>query len=645
MIASKLRTILPLVLAMACTCVQAQYHETNRLVGLHFFPNQEANGGLTAPPVYTGAESIFGDTGGPEGSTNIVGDGGGWLLDFVATDADSSNAPFWQWAWQGGAFGPTNKTAEGYMALSLRRATQGGKNNTPIVRLQPAYGRNVPHSGDPYTNANFAADAQAAAQLMKDSARYYVIGNEVNLHEENHRFTSSSGGLNLYDIAYVPTPEAYAQTYLAVRDALALITIGSAGKPVALMQPVSPALAGAEASMDGNEFLWRQVRAANAVDPAKVDGFAIHAYAQPGGTNAGVDGFMDSITEQLSILAQLGQAGKPVFLTEFNKDMPNLTEQVIGAAFVQQAYQRLAAWNAGNGSILSGLSNQNIVGTAWFVYPAAGSAVTDGWNRYSLEYWKNQIVSPTPANSVWHAFQSAALSHPPAGAAGGGAPWPAAAQWWRDDFDGATLDRALAFPAWSDAAANGGSFQVGSGKIAFRGNGNQYGSADIKTRGAVFGDFTLETEFLFTNASKAASNSPEANFDLRLREGSSGYSLTFFTTPSPANSGHIILRRTGVWSTVGSFDIAVPGGINTADTFRVRVVAQGDDLNIQAFKNGAAMPVMNWNVNDPSGPKVGSIRLGSYALAEVDVNSIVVGGPSWDFSTNAAIGPEALAIY
>ena len=43
----------------------AQYHDTNRLVGLHFFPSQETHGGLTAPPVYTGAEAIFGDSGGP----------------------------------------------------------------------------------------------------------------------------------------------------------------------------------------------------------------------------------------------------------------------------------------------------------------------------------------------------------------------------------------------------------------------------------------------------------------------------------------------------------------------------------------------------------------------------------------------------
>ncbi|PKO15608.1 hypothetical protein CVU37_12325 [candidate division BRC1 bacterium HGW-BRC1-1] len=642
MIASKFIKIIPLILGLGCICANAQYHETNRLVGLHFSPNQETYGGLTAPPVYTGAEAIFGDSGGPEGSMTIVGDGGGWLLDFVATDVEGSNAPFWQWAWQGGSFGPTNKSAEGYMALSLRRATQGGKKNTPIVRLQPAYGRNVPHPSDPYTNANFASDAQAAAQLMKDSVRYYVIGNEVNIRGENHRFSSASGGLNLYDDLYDSTPEAYAQTYLAVREALSLITVGSAGRPVALMQPVSTHLAGVEASMDGNEFLWRQIRSANAVDPTKVDGFAIHAYAQPGGTNAGVDGFMDSITEQLSILGQLGQADKPVFLTEFNKDMPNATEQVIGAAFVQQAYQRLAAWNAASGGILSGLPNQNIVGTAWFVYPSAGGAVTDGWNRYSLEYWKNQIASPTPANSVWYAFQAAALTHNPAGIAGGGATWPVAAQWWRDDFNGSGLDHSLDMPAWSDAVANGGSFQIAGGKIAFKGNGNQYGSSDIKTRGAVFGDFTLETEFVFTDASKAAASSPEANFDLRLREGSAGYSLTFFTSPSPANPGHIILRRTGVWSTVGSFDVAVPGGINTTDTFRVRVVAVGDNLSIQAYKNGAVTSVMDWNVNDPTGPKVGSIRVGSYALAQVDVDHIVVGGPSWDFTTNSSIGCEAM---
>lgn len=624
---------------------QAQYHETNRLVGLHFFPSQETHGGLSAPPVYTGAEAILGDSGGPEGTTNIAGDGGGWLLHFIATDTQCTSAPFWDWAWQGGAFGPTDKTKDGYMSYAFRRATQGGKKNTPIVRVQPSYGRNVPHPSDPYTVTDFAADTRAAAELMKDTARYYVVGNEVNIAEENHRYSRDVSGQKLYDIPFNPTPEEYADMYVAVRDQLAAVAPGGAGAPVALMQPPSPSLAGGIVTMDGNEYLWRQIRRVNQVSPSKLDGFSLHGYAEPGGPDYGTEGYMDSIREQMCIIGQLGHWNKPVFVTEFNKDMPNATEHNIGIWFVRRAFEEMNAWNLGTGGTLPGLPNQDIVGATWFVHPSSGGGVMDGWNRYSLEYWKNQIPSPTDTNCVWHSFRYAALQHYAAGAHGGGAPWPQSASWWRDDFNGSSLDTSPALPDWFPGSGSGGSVSVAGGAVSFRGNGNQFGNADVKTRGYAFGDFALETEFTFTNAAKAATNSPEANFDIRLREGSTGYSITFFSTPSPANPGRIILRRTGLWSQVGSFNVAVPGGINTGDTFKVRAVADGNSLGIRAYKNGAITPVMDWNVSDPSRPNVGWVRVGSYAIAQVDVNYLAMGGPAWDFDASAGIGREAFDLH
>lgn len=214
-----LRSFLTVTAFYLCVGAAAQYVETDHLIGVHFFADQNANGGVAANPIYTDVERLLGDTGGPEGSTTFNGDGGGWLLDFVATDVDAANSPFYQWAWQGGAFGATDKTAPGYMTYAFRRATQGGKRHSPIVRIQPAYGRNVPYDaarwglpgpGDPYTVMNFASDCRLVANLLKDTARYYVLGNEVNFTSENGRFSGVNGGLNEYNNHWSPTPEQYA---------------------------------------------------------------------------------------------------------------------------------------------------------------------------------------------------------------------------------------------------------------------------------------------------------------------------------------------------------------------------------------------------------------------------------------------------
>jgi hypothetical protein len=633
-------------LALMASQVPGAYVETNHLVGVHFASDQNSTGGVAAQPLYTDLERMLGDSGGPEDSTNIVGDGGAWDLEVAVVDVNDANAPFYQWAWQGGVFGGTDKTQPGYMYYHIRRATQGGKNHTPIVRIQPAYGRNVPHPSDPYTNANYAADSKACASLMKDLVRYYVVGNEVNLASgENYRFTSVDGSGNHYNTAWSPTPEDYADTYIAVRDGLASATIGSAGAPVALMQAVSPGSAGTDRSYDGNEFLYRMIKRVNSVDPNKIQGFALHGYAEPGGPDYGTEGFWDSIREQLCIIQQLGHGNKPVFITEFNKHMPNATEHQVAINFIKRAYATIYDWNTGTGGTIPGVSNTNIVGTNWFVFPSSGPNLGDGWNVYSLQYWKSITASPNANNNVWSAFQQVATGTTtntlspfryPRGKYGGGASWPANSLWWKDDFNGNALDTAPILPDWYPSAGSGGSYSVAGGKVNFFGNGNQFGNADVRTGGYAFGDFAMDIKFTFANAAKAATNSPEANFDIRLRENSSGYSLTFFSTPSPTNSGHIVLRRTGLWTTIGAFDVAVPGGINTGDTFEVQAVADGDNLNIKAYKNGSASPVMNWNVNDPTGQKAGGVRFGTYAINQVDVDYFAMGGKNW-----TPIGPTA----
>ena len=627
------------------------YHEAAHLHGVHFGADMGANGGVTAPPYYSDVEALFGDTGGPVNSTNIAGDAGGWILETVVTDVNDENAPFYQWAWQGGVFGPTNKTLPGYMYYAINRETQGAR-HSPIVRLQPAYGRNVPfdkpyfgltgpETSDPYTVADFASDARAAASLMRHIARYYVIGNEVNIADENKRFSGTHAGLNQYQTIWYPTPEQYAQVYMAVRDSMTTATIGSAGTPKALLQPSSPGLAGGVVTMDGNEFLARTIKYINAVNPAKLDGFAIHAYAEPGGSNYGVDGFFDAIREQMCIFGQLGHGNKPVFLTEFNKDMPDAANHLIGVEFVKQAYQAMQAWNTGSNPVFAGMTNQNIVGTNWFVYPSSGPLVTDGWNSYSLAFWKGQTPSPNAGNNVWYAFQHAALQKYPRGATGGGSSWPIASHWWRDQFSGASLDTTPGLPDWHVETVAAGSVSVSGGNAVFQGNGAAFGGAFIHTRGYAFTDFALRAVFTFTNAARSnpTGGNPEANFDIRLREGSSGYALTFFSSSgTDSRAGRIILRQKGPWSQVGSFSVAVPGGINSGDRFEVHAVASGDLLLIKAFKNGSVTPVMNWTVSgNPLNLHAGWIRFGSYGVNRVDLDEVAMGGPAMD--------PASLAVW
>lgn len=648
-----------LTISWGVTTAAAQpYTEAAHLHGVHFFADQNANGGVASPGYYSDVEALLGDSGGPVNSANIAGDAGGWLLDVAMTDVDCSN-DFFLWAWQGGVFGPTDKTLPGYQAYAFERATKAQK-HSPIVRIQPFYGRNVPYDksyfgivgvnpSDPYTVANFAADCRLVANLLKDTARYYVVGNEVNIEGENHRYTQTTGGLNLYEASWQPSPEQYAAVYLAVRDSMVTATLGSAGTPVALLQPTSPGIATPPVNIDGNEFLARSIEWVNAIDPARLDGFAVHSYAEPGGSNFGVDGFMDTIREQLCIIGQLGHGSKPVFLTEYNKDMPDNANHLIGVEFAKRSHQALHAWNTGSGGIIPALGNQNIVGTNWFLYPAAPGGVFDGFNRQSLLYWKAQTAMPDANNNVWYAFQNAAQQRYPRGAVGGGGTWPVASQWWRDAFNGGAVDSTPALPDWQSEVGSGGTVGLSGGRAVFRGNGNTFGNAYLYTKGYAFTNFAMRAIFTMTNAARAnpGGGSPEANFDIRIREGSSGYALTFFSSAgTDARAGRIILRQKGPWSQVGSFNVAVPGGINTGDSFDVRIKADGQDLTIRAFKNGSAAPVMTWTVaGNPLDLHAGWVRFGSYGLAEAQLEDVSMGGVLYDLDSAFSAAAEDSHLY
>jgi len=533
---------------------------------------------------------------------DMTGDKGVWVLEI--THVDSAVAPAWD--------------QPPYKATHSQKVTQS-KGHSMIFRVQPYWGRNVPHSSDPYTLTNYSDDCKSAANTLKDYCHIWQIGNEVNLLGEN-KYWDGSG----YNNQWEPTPTQYADTYVACRDKIHEITPNTTpATQLVLMQPVSPGnvIAGVR-FMDGNEFLWRMIE--GVADKNKIDGFALHGYAEPGGTNYGLEGFWDSIREQLMIIDQLGLGDRPVYITEFNKHMPDLANAEIGAHFLHRAYSYMNSWNTGSGGEWLGLSNHNIVGATWFVYPSGF-----GWDEYSLQYWKNGTSAFDEEHDPWKSFNYSCGSGYAKGSSGGGPTVSETSFWWEDSFDGASLDQTPPLPDWKAETTGAGSVLMsGSGSLRFLGNGSVNGGGGIRTAGYVYGNFHMEANLTLTNGAQSHTSVPEANFDIRLREGSKGYSITFFTQGSPTNPGRVILRRTNEWTQIGSYNTAVTGGINSGDNFHVAATADGSNIGIRVYKNHSATPVVDWSVTD-TGQKVGWIRIMSYNLNEVSLNYFGLGGSQW----------------
>lgn len=559
-----------------------------------------------------------------DGPTDVedMSDGLGiWLTEVTLVDPAIANF------WEGAPF-----------KLNFLNNAIGAKGHAPILRIQPGWACNVPHPDDPFTVTDYANAAAAAADTLKSRVWVWQVGNEVNIREENQRWNSSD---NVYNGAiWEPTPAEYADTYIAVRDAIHTVTpeVGP-GEQIVLMQAVSPGPADAFRYYDGYEFLYRQIAAVS--DKSKIDGFGLHAYAQPGGSNFGADSFMADIREQLMIIESFGLGDRPVFITEFNKHMPNATEAAIGAQFLTTAYQALADWNEGVGGgtfAEHAIPNPNVVSATWFVYNTTGPG--DVWNDYSLEHWKTAAPGTSITQNPWYAFQHAAANMTlPAGIPQPAQASPPMAQrWWHDDFAGTSLNTTHPLPRWTWAPVVGGStLAVSDGQAIIRGNGNNFGGGSIDTRGYSFSDFTATVEVEVSDATRSGS-AGEANFEVRFRERELGYSLTFFTADSQQNPNQVVLRRVNNWGeNIQSLNTTVPGGINSGDRFRIEIVADDDEIDIVVFKNlesparrDAATPVVNWSFSEAGGQRTGRLRVGSYNLSELRVDRVAMGGVAWE---------------
>ncbi len=568
--------------AMCMATVWAQTTDSPYLYGIHWYGNTDS----ISPGDMTDVEDMTGSKG---------------VWDLEITHVDSNVAPAWD--------------QPSYYANHCLKVTQG-KGHSLIFRVQPYWGRNVPHPSDPYSVSDYANDCKAAAQTLKDYVHIWQIGNEVNLREENHRWDGSD-----YTILWEPTPAQYAATYIACRDKIHEVTPNtSPAEQIVLMQPAGPGNIDTWRYMSGVEFLWRQIAAVP--DKSKIDGFALHGYAEPGGAEYGLDGFWDSIREQLMIIDAWGLGDRPVFITEFNKHMPNTANAYIAAKFLHRAYTYMNEWNNSSGGEWLGLPNHNIVAATWFVYPD-----DYGWNDYSLEYWKSQIADTSYELNPWYSFQYACSQDYAKGAFGGGASSiPHTEPWWEDDLDGNTLDTDSPLPDWRAETTGGGSVVMsGNGSVRFLGNGTNNGGGGIRTAGYVYDNFYLDADFTITDASRSSTSGTEANMDIRFRESSKGYSVTFYTTDSPTNTNRVVLRRVNDWTQIGNFSTLAPGGITSGDSFNLQVRADGASIDVTVYKNSQPSPVVEWNIND-DGQHVGWIRLLSWNLTEARVNRVTVAG-------------------
>lgn len=476
------------------------------------------------------------------------------------------------------------------------------KGHTIIARIHPNWGRAVPKPGDSYTVADFVADCVATAETLKNQCHIWQLSNEMNILDEY-------GGEQL-------SPAYYVSVYKQVKEAIESV-VSPLGPQIVLLGAVSPGgvIPGIR-FMDGNQYLQQML---NDLGPGEVGGFAVHSY---GGGNlaSSLSDFRNSLISQLQLIDNAGFTDLPVYITEWNRQTLNAGEEAVSAQFLYQAFDWLHQWNSTPG-------NHNIVAACWFVYPKSSDGLpSDGWNSYSIEYWKTE--SGNKDNDLWHAFQHAAAQNYPAGIFGGGGDPGINGTTFSDEFDGAELDQQAPLPHWMVMSGNGGTVGVGSSNLILRGNGSNYSSAGVITQGYYFKNFTLNTRVTFANATSLHPATPrQANAEVRFRMRDQGYSLTL-----DAEQNRINLRRANLWTVIDSFE--APVTINTGDAFNIRIECSNNQIRIMVGRAPSGLnDVVNWTLTN-SEYDSGMFYLGSYSVEEVRFEYIDVvvdsGLEHWD---------------
>lgn len=585
------RFIFLAVFTACAAALSGQTPDPSWIYGIHWYGNTNGIqvGDLTDVETMTGGKGI-------------------WVLENMMLDGPS-HGESWEVPWQ---TSPLDKTLPGYKYFHARKVMEQ-KGHSIVWRLAPWWGSEIPSPTDSYTSATFADDCKYAANILRNHTHIWQIGNELNL------------GVGTTNWSTHPTPADYAGVYVACRDKIHEVVPNTVpATQVVLMQPNAPGVMLGDMFMDSSEFLWRQIEAVS--DKAKIDGFSLHSYTIAGQSdNYYIDAFWDEIREQLMIIDEQGLGDRPTFISEWAMYMPTDADTTAGAQFLHRAYQHMATWNGGTGGQIPGTTNHNILGATWFVYPpdTGGS-----WEHFSLA-GKKLTAGNSYENNPWLSFQHACSLNLSKGAYGGGQTPPQSSFWWRDTFDGSSLDASGPLPDWKTDNAYGGSVAMsGDGAVRFLGNSSPYGIGGIRSTGYVFGNFRAEFDVTFTNPSRIASD--ECNFGINFREGSRGYTLTFYPSTSAVNPNQVRLRQIATWTTLKTQTIS--GGINAGESFHVTIIANGPDISAQVKRSSGAV-VLDWTGSNKcvdSQHKVGWVRLGTYNLNEVRVTDFQMGGSAWD---------------
>jgi hypothetical protein len=314
---------------------------------------------------------------------------GGWDMEIINTNGPAwQNAPFFQ---------PL------YSDLYLN------KKITPITRVEYEYGKTVPSPATINTATWANNSVVPLINTLKDSARWWQLGNEPNILGEGGGWANSQ-----------ITPGGYASVYKTVRDSIqANAQVGAPGAHKLLLAPVSPGGAGGARWISGNDWLSQTIDALQATN-TPIDGVSLHAYDGGGG----VQQFMADITQQLEVLDLKGLTNVPVFLTEWNRysgaNPPDATAEANAANFVRKALKEIDRWNRTPGNI-------NIGGTTWFVYDSGDRDNTAGaqWAGYSMKYWKTAGNPYGSAGDLYTAMENAVDQRYKAGYLGGARAMPA----------------------------------------------------------------------------------------------------------------------------------------------------------------------------------------------------------------------------
>jgi hypothetical protein len=259
----------------------------------------------------------------------------------------------------------------------------------PLTRIDYNWGETIPNPSSPDRGNWPQKIVDDVVSQLRHGSNIWILGNEANIIGEGNNWPNNQ----------IP-PKAFADEYRRVRNHIRAVAPPSPhGNHLLLIGGPSPGgvIPGIR-WMDGNDYLSQVI---DNIPKDEIDGFALHAY----GFNS--TGFMNGLIPQLELLKDKGLDDKPVWITEWNRQVFNSNDEATAANMVRETFDKVHAWN-------QQIGNVNVVGLNWFVYDYDNQA-GGGWQEFAIEYWKNNGYPQGDSRDLYTAYQDAAQKNYPAG--------------------------------------------------------------------------------------------------------------------------------------------------------------------------------------------------------------------------------------